>query len=57
MNQPGEICLMMDASEGVQYRLAERKAAKPVIESKHQLWGMPGRSSVGELRAWGNNTC
>jgi hypothetical protein len=25
-----EICLMMDASEGVQYHLAEPKGAKPV---------------------------
>jgi hypothetical protein len=56
MTQPGEIFLMMEASEGVLYRLAELRAAKPrVIESKHQLRGMPGRSSVisGELQAGG----
>jgi hypothetical protein len=37
MTQPGEICLMMDDSEGVPYRLAKPRAAKPVIESKHHL--------------------
>jgi hypothetical protein len=37
---------MIDASEGAPYRLADPRAAKPVIESKHQLRGMPGRSSV-----------
>ncbi len=42
MTQPGEICLMMDTSEGVPYRLAEPRAAKPVIESKHQLQDIPG---------------
>ncbi len=57
MTQPGEICLMMEASEAVPYRLAEPKPTKPVIESKHQLQGMPGRSSVisGELQAGGNS--
>jgi hypothetical protein len=39
--------------------LAEPKAAKPVIKSKHQLRGMPGRSSVisGELQAGGKSLC
>ncbi len=41
MTKPGEIWLMMDALEGVPYHLAEPRAAKPVIESKHQLQGMP----------------
>jgi hypothetical protein len=59
MTQPGEICLMMEASEGVLYRLAEPRAAKLVIERKHQLRGMAGRSSVisGELQAGGNSIC
>ncbi len=59
MTQPGEICLMLDASQDVLYRLAEPRAAKPVIESKHQLQGMPGRSSFisGELQAGGNSIC
>jgi hypothetical protein len=57
MTQPGEICLMMDASEGVPYRLAEPRAAKPVIESAHQLRGMHSRCSAisGELQAGRNN--
>jgi hypothetical protein len=33
MTQPGEICLMMEDSEGVLYRLAEPRASKPDIES------------------------
>ncbi len=46
---------MMDALEGVPYRLNKPRAAKPVIESKHQLRGMPERSSVicGELQPRG----
>jgi hypothetical protein len=43
MTYPDEICLMMDASESIPNSLDEPRAAKPVIESKHQLWGMPGR--------------
>jgi hypothetical protein len=55
MTQPGEICLMMDDSEGVPYRWGEPKTAKPVIESIHQLRGMSRISSViiGELLAGG----
>jgi hypothetical protein len=34
MTQPGEICLMMDAAEGVLNRLAKPRDGKPVIESK-----------------------
>jgi hypothetical protein len=43
---------MMDASEGVPYRVAEPRAAKLVIESKDQLRGMLSRYSVinGELQ-------
>jgi hypothetical protein len=50
---------MTDASEGVPYHFAEPKAAKLVIESKHQLQGMPGRSSAisGELQAVRNSIC
>jgi hypothetical protein len=50
---------MMDASEGVPYHLAESRAAKPVIESKHQLQGMRGRFSVisGELQAGRTSIC
>jgi hypothetical protein len=59
MTQPGEICLMMEASKALPYRLAEPRTAKLVIDSKHQLQGMPGRSSVlsGELQAGGNSIC
>ncbi len=40
-NDPaGRVLLMMKALEGVPYRLAEPRATKPVIESKHQLRGM-----------------
>ncbi len=40
-------------------RLPGPRAAKPVLESKYQLQGMPGRSSVinGELQAGGNTIC
>jgi hypothetical protein len=46
-----------DASEGVTYRIPEPRADKPVIESKHQLRAMPGRSPVisGEVLAQGNS--
>ncbi len=49
----------MDASDGVPYRLAESRADKPLMESKHQLQGMPDRSSVisGELQAGGKSIC
>jgi hypothetical protein len=55
MTLPGEICMMMDASEGVPNHLAEPRAAKPVIESKQQLRNMLGRSSVISVGAagWG----
>jgi hypothetical protein len=57
MIQPGEICLMMDATKGVSYRLAEPRAAKPVIDSKHQLRGMPAdlQLKVGRCRLGGNS--
>ncbi len=50
---------MMDDSEGVPYHLAESRAAKPLIERKHQLQGMPDRSSVisGKLQAGGKSIC
>ncbi len=53
------ICLILNASEGVPYHLAEPRADKPVIESKHQLRDMPDRSSVisEELQAGGNSIC
>ncbi len=41
------------------YRLAEPRAAKPVIESKHQLRRMPTdlQLKVGSCRAGGNSIC
>jgi hypothetical protein len=42
MTQPEEIFLMTDASEGVPYLLVKPRAAKKVIESKHQPRSMPG---------------
>ncbi len=55
-DQPGQVCLMMmDASEGVPYRLAEPESAKPVIESKVNIscWAVIS----GELQARGNSIC
>jgi hypothetical protein len=49
MTQSGEIFLMMDAVEGVPYRLAELRAVKLIIESNHQLWGMPPEGNPGQL--------
>jgi hypothetical protein len=41
-NDPaGRDLLDDEGSEGVPYCLAEPRAAKSVIESKHQLWDMP----------------
>jgi hypothetical protein len=51
MTHLGEICLMIDASEGVLYRFAKLIAAKRVITSKHQLQGMPCRSLANSK--WG----
>ncbi len=63
MTQPGEICVMIDASEGVLYRLAEPRAAKPVIKSKHELrghawqifsskWGAAGWGGIAYVYVW-----
>jgi hypothetical protein len=58
-DEKDEIYQMMDSSKAVPYRLDEPKPTKPVIESKHQLQGIPGRSSVlsGELQAGGKSIC
>jgi hypothetical protein len=45
-NDPAGRDFLMEALEGVPYRLADPRATKPVIESKHQLRDMLALSSI-----------